>query len=254
MTRKKPVVVFKVGRTERGARASMSHTGFFGGSYGVVQGAFRQAGMIPVDSIEELWRPPRRWRCSRRRGATRVAMISNGAGTMVQGIDLLKPNGLEMPELSAESMRGLAALYPPYYIVQNPIDVTGSGTSADYEDGIEALLKDPNVDIAMPWFVFQDTPLDEDIVQQLGRLGREYDKPILVGAMGGPVYAADVAGHRGGGRAGLPVGAGLDRRRAWPGISYHETAQLKGSEKVTVPLQHRDWRQARSFLRPHLVV
>ena len=54
VTRKKPVVVLKVGRTERGARASMSHTGFFGGSYGVVQGAFRQAGMIPVDSMEEL--------------------------------------------------------------------------------------------------------------------------------------------------------------------------------------------------------
>ena len=54
VTQKKPVVVLKVGRTERGARASMSHTGFFGGSYGVVQGAFRQAGMIPVDSMEEL--------------------------------------------------------------------------------------------------------------------------------------------------------------------------------------------------------
>ena len=99
-------------------------------------------------------------------------MISNGAGSMVQGIDLLKQNGLEMPELSAATLRGLAAVYPPYYIVQNPIDVTGSGTSTDYEHGIEAMLKDPNIDIAMPWFVFQDTPLEEDIVQKLGRLTR----------------------------------------------------------------------------------
>jgi 3-hydroxypropionyl-CoA synthetase (ADP-forming) len=152
----------------------------------VVQGAFRQAGMIPVDSMEELWAASKALAMQPKARGNRVAMISNGAGSMVQGIDLLKQNGLEMPDLSAETVRSLVALYPPYYIVQNPIDVTGSGTSTDYENGIEALLKDAAIDIAMPWFVLQDTPLEEDIVQKLGRLGREYDKPILVGAMGGP--------------------------------------------------------------------
>jgi 3-hydroxypropionyl-CoA synthetase (ADP-forming) len=111
-------------------------------------------------------------------------MISNGAGTMVQGIDLLKSFGLEMPELSPASLSKLAEVYPPYYLVQNPIDVTGSATSTDYEVGIEACIQDPQVDIVMPWFVFQDTPLGEDIVQKLGRLTRTYDKPILVGAIG----------------------------------------------------------------------
>ena len=47
-------MIFKVGRTQRGARASLSHTGFFGGTYGRGQGAFRQAGLIAVDSMEEL--------------------------------------------------------------------------------------------------------------------------------------------------------------------------------------------------------
>jgi 3-hydroxypropionyl-CoA synthetase (ADP-forming) len=186
VTRKKPVVVMKVGRTERSARASMSHTGFFGGSYGVVQGAFQQAGMIPVDSMEALWATSKAIAMQPVAQGNRVAMISNGAGSMVQGIDLLGQNGLEIPELAAETVSSLVARYPPFYIVQNPIDVTGSGTSTDYETGIEALLKDPNIDIAMPWFVLQDTPLEEDIVQKLGRLTRMYDKPILVGAMGGP--------------------------------------------------------------------
>jgi 3-hydroxypropionyl-CoA synthetase (ADP-forming) len=182
----KPVVVLKVGRTERGARASMSHTGFFGGSYGVVQGCFRQTGMIPVDSMEELMAVSKALAMQPRARGNRVSMISNGAGSMVQGIDLLNSYGLEMPDLSSETVRDLTGCYPPYYIVQNPIDVTGSGTSTDYERGIEALLRDPNIDIAMPWFVFPDTPLEEDIVQKLGRLTRAYDKPILVGTMGGP--------------------------------------------------------------------
>ncbi|MCS7260705.1 MAG: acetate--CoA ligase family protein, partial [Anaerolineae bacterium] len=186
VTCKKPVVIFKVGRTERAARASISHTGFFGGSYGVALGAFRQAGVVPVDSIEELLAVTKALAMQPLAQGNRVAMISNGAGTMVQGIDLLKPSGLEIPELSPESLTRLRQAYPPYYIVQNPIDVTGSGTAADYEVGIETLLQDENVDIVMPWFVFQDTPLEEDIVQRLGRLNRRYGKPILVGTLGGP--------------------------------------------------------------------
>ncbi len=185
VTYKKPVVIFKVGRTERAARASISHTGFFGGSYGVALGAFRQAGVVPVDSIEELLAVTKALAMQPLARGNRIAMISNGAGTMVQGIDLLKPNGLEIPDLSPESLARLRQTYPPYYIVQNPIDVTGSGTAADYEVGIETLLQDANIDIVMPWFVFQDTPLEEDIVTRLGRLNRRYEKPILVGTLGG---------------------------------------------------------------------
>jgi 3-hydroxypropionyl-CoA synthetase (ADP-forming) len=185
----KPVVIFKGGRTERGARAAVSHTGFFGGLYEVVRGAFRQAGLIAVDSYEELFATAKALAMQPRAKGPRVAMISNGAGTMVQGIDLLKSYGLELANLSPTSLEKLKACYPSFYIVQNPIDVTGSATSTDYEIGIETLLQDSQVDMAMPWFVFQDTPLGEDIAQKLGRLTRTYGKPILAGAMGGPYTA-----------------------------------------------------------------
>jgi 3-hydroxypropionyl-CoA synthetase (ADP-forming) len=185
VTPTKPVVVFKVGRTERAARASISHTGFFGGSYTVAQGAFKQAGIIAVDSYEELVATTKALAMQPRAKGPRVAMISNGAGTMVQGIDLLTSYDLELPDLSEGSLRKLADVYPPFYVVQNPIDVTGSATSTDYEVGIETCMHDSHIDIVMPWFVFQDTPLGEDIVQKLGRLSKAYDKPILVGAIGG---------------------------------------------------------------------
>jgi 3-hydroxypropionyl-CoA synthetase (ADP-forming) len=186
VARVKPIVIFKVGRTERAARASISHTGFFGGSYEVVRGAFAQAGLIAVDSYEELFATAKALAMQPRARGSRVAMIGNGAGTMVQGIDLLRSYGLSLPELSLESVSSLSDIFPPYYIVQNPIDVTGSASSADYKVGIEALLRDPNVDIVMPWFVFQDTPLGEDIAEKLGGLSRAFDKPILAGAIGGP--------------------------------------------------------------------
>jgi 3-hydroxypropionyl-CoA synthetase (ADP-forming) len=73
-------------------------------------------------------------------------------------------------------------------MAQNPIDVTGSATSADYEIGIAALIADPGVDIVMPWFVFQNSPLDEKIVEAMARLN-EHGKPVVCAAMGGPYTA-----------------------------------------------------------------
>jgi 3-hydroxypropionyl-CoA synthetase (ADP-forming) len=187
VTPKKPVVIFKAGRSQRGARASMSHTGFFGGSHKVCQGAFRQAGLIDVDSMEELLAAAKALALQPEAKGPRLSMISNGAGTMVQAMDLMHDYGLTMQDLEPATIERLQAAYPGYYIVQNPVDVTGSATSEDYRLGIEALIEDPNVDIIMPWFVFQDTPLDEGIVEALARLSGT--KPILCGAMGGPYTA-----------------------------------------------------------------
>jgi 3-hydroxypropionyl-CoA synthetase (ADP-forming) len=185
VSEKKPIVIFKSGRSQRAASASLSHTGFFGGTYGVSEGAFKQADLIAVNSCEELFAVTKALALQPRARGVKLAMISNGAGTMVQAMDLLEEYGLEMVPLATESVARLKAYYPAYYLVQNPVDVTGSATSADYEVGIRALLEDPHVDIVMPWFVFQDTALDEGIVDVLGKLSQEYDKPILCGAIGG---------------------------------------------------------------------
>lgn len=184
VTRKKPVVIYKSARTARAARASLSHTGFFGGSFAVAEGAFKQAGLVSVNSYDELVACTKALAMQPKAKGRRVAMISNGAGSMVQAMDNFQGAGLALPDLSPETIERLSHVYPPFYVVQNPVDVTGSASSSDYEVGIEALLQDPNVDIVMPWFVFVNTPLGEDIVQKLGRLSRQYDKPILVGAFG----------------------------------------------------------------------
>ena len=186
--RRKPVVVWKSGRTVSGARAAFSHTGFFGGTYAVYEGAFNQAGLVTVDSYQELiavckalaWQPAA--------DGNRVAMVSNGAGPMVTGIDLCGRYGLEVAELAEETERALSEELPFFYITKNPVDVTGSATAADYRLVIDALLQDPNVDIVMPWFVFQDTPLEESIIGYLVELQSQNQrrKPILCGAIGGP--------------------------------------------------------------------
>jgi 3-hydroxypropionyl-CoA synthetase (ADP-forming) len=182
----KPVVCYKSGRTARSAAAAQSHTGAYAGSYQVYRGAFRQTGIVNVESYEELSAVTRVLGMQPPAAGPGVAMVSNGAGPMVNAIDLFEPLGLEIAKLEPGVLKTMEEHYPAFYIVKNPIDVTGSATSDDYLFAMECLLRDPNVHVIMPWFVFQDTPLDEGIVEGLDRLNRKSGKPILCGAAGGP--------------------------------------------------------------------
>jgi 3-hydroxypropionyl-CoA synthetase (ADP-forming) len=183
---KKPVIVFKNGRTSRGAKQALSHTGSLGGSYAVVKGALDQAGIISVNSYEELtgslkaliWQPVP--------NGNRVAMVSNGAGPVIAAIDHFEELGLVVAEISEDSKRAFKEHYPPTYVIGNPCDITGSASADDYRFAIQTFIDDPNVDIIMPWFVFQDDPLEATIVDVLAEFQKHKKKPILVGAMGGP--------------------------------------------------------------------
>lgn len=182
----KPIVVFKNGRSTKGAKQAASHTGSLGGSFAVISGAFEQTGIISVDSYEELtsalkaltWQPVPK--------GNKIAMVTNGAGPIIAAIDNFERLNLELAKLSDQTMKSFKEHYPATYVIGNPCDVTGSASADDYRFAIQAFLDDPNVDIVMPWFVFQDDPLEEKIVDILGDFQKQKKKPILIGAMGGP--------------------------------------------------------------------
>jgi 3-hydroxypropionyl-CoA synthetase (ADP-forming) len=113
-------------------------------------------------------------------------MITNGAGPVIAAIDNFERLGLAVAEISSNTLAKLKEHYPPTYVIGNPCDITGSATADDYRYAIQAFMDDPNVDIIMPWFVFQDDPLEETIVDILQGFQKQRKKPILVGAMGGP--------------------------------------------------------------------
>ncbi|TBR09833.1 MAG: acyl-CoA synthetase [Candidatus Nitrosotenuis sp.] len=186
--KKKPVVIWKSGRTEAGAKQAASHTGSLGGSNAIIMGAFKQAGIISVDSYQELaavtkalaWQPAAK--------GNRAAMCSNGAGPMIGGIDHFERLGLELAKVTPKTLQEMKAHFPPTYVIGkgNPADVTGGANADDYRYTIEKFMEDPNVDIVMPWFVFQDDPLEETIIQHLADFSKQKKKPLLVGGNGGP--------------------------------------------------------------------
>jgi 3-hydroxypropionyl-CoA synthetase (ADP-forming) len=113
-------------------------------------------------------------------------MVTNGAGPIIAAIDRFDDLGLKLATLSDKTMNSFRQRYPATYVLGNPLDVTGSATADDYRFAIQAFMDDASVDIIMPWFVFQDDPLEETIVDVLAGFQEMKKKPILVGAMGGP--------------------------------------------------------------------
>ncbi|MFZ0184228.1 MAG: 3-hydroxypropionate--CoA ligase [Nitrosotalea sp.] len=191
----KPVLIWKSGRSTLGAKQAASHTGSLGGSNAIIQGAFKQAGIVSVESYQELaanakalaWQPAAK--------GPRVGLVSNGAGPMIGAIDQFEKYGLELGKVTEATLKEMKAHYPPTYVIGNgnPADVTGGANADDYRYSIQKFMDDPNIDIVMPWFVFQDDPLEETIIDYLGEFSKQGKKPLLVGGNGGP-YTAKVAG------------------------------------------------------------
>lgn len=185
---KKPIVIWKSGRSAAGAKQAASHTGSLGGANNIIMGAFKQAGIISVDSYQELVAVTKALSWQPAAGGNRSGLCSNGAGPMIGAIDHFERLNLKLARVSKQSLQSMKDHFPPTYVVGagNPVDVTGGASAEDYKFVIEAFVNDKGVDIIMPWFVFQDDPLDEVIVDYLAEFSAAAKKPVLVGGNGGP--------------------------------------------------------------------
>jgi acyl-CoA synthetase (NDP forming) len=129
ITRKKPVVIMKAGRTDVGARAARSHSAALAGSDAVLDAALRQCGVIRVDEINELvevavallGQPLPRGR--------RVGVLAMGGGMAVMAADAIRHEGLELPPLSPSTIEKLNALLSRRWPRANPVDPAGDFVS-----------------------------------------------------------------------------------------------------------------------------
>lgn len=185
----KPVLIFKSGRTQAGARAAASHTGRLAGSYEIARSALAQAGALVLDSVGELYGAAKALALQPPFESGGVAMVTNGAGPCVMAADYLYESGVELARFSPETRKELRERLPGYTLVSDPVvDLTGSATTSDYMAALDALSRDPGVGLLGVFVVFQDTPLEDEFTQRLA----EFDsrgKPMLVFAAGGEYTA-----------------------------------------------------------------
>jgi acetyltransferase len=144
--RVKPVIVVKGGRVAEGARAAMSHTGALAGADIVYDAAFRRAGMLRVNEVEELFDAATTLARMPAPTGNRLAIITNGGGAGVLATDRLIEEGGRLASLSPETIEKLNGVLPPTWSHSNPIDIIGDADTRRYKASVDILLQDPNAD------------------------------------------------------------------------------------------------------------
>ena len=145
-----PIILIKVGRSDKAKQAARSHTGALAGNDSVMEGFFRQYGIIRVDTIEELSETAGIFsRCRLPRGG-RLGICTLSGGLCGLYADLCGRYGIELPGLSEKTVAALKAVLPEFAQPDNPLDVTGSGFWGGMGEILKILLEDENIDIVAP--------------------------------------------------------------------------------------------------------
>jgi acyl-CoA synthetase (NDP forming) len=145
-TKKKPIVVVKVGRTEAGAKAARSHTSAIAGTDIIYDAAFKQAGVLRVDSVEELFDVASALLRQPLPKGNRVGIITSGGGFGCVGSDACERLGLKVAPLSRETIEKLNKILPDRWPHANPVDTVATGFANVTYDCIWPLMEDPNLD------------------------------------------------------------------------------------------------------------
>ncbi len=185
VSRKKPVVVLKSGKTEKGTQAVSSHTGSLAGSGRIYSAAFKQSGIIEAKTWQELFDYARAFSTQPKPKGDRVLIVTDGGGFGVLATDEAERTNLKLPEPSEKLKEKIKHVMPSYAILHNPIDLTGDTDAERYRVTIDEALKSDEYDSVIAITLFQVPRLEERVIADLLELKKRYKKPILACAAGG---------------------------------------------------------------------
>jgi len=196
---RKPIIAVKSGRSAAGSRAASSHTGALASSDEAVTALFRQAGVIRVDTIEELFDVSGLLANQPVPEGTRVGIVTNAGGPGILAADALESYGLTIPELSAELQQAISEGLAAEASTRNPIDLIASGGPAAFEQATTHLLNSLEVDSVMVIYVPTSPEGGSDVAAALRRCQDEYegDTPLLSVFMQSESAAESLVGKNG---------------------------------------------------------
>ncbi|WP_163339799.1 GNAT family N-acetyltransferase [Desulfopila sp. IMCC35008] len=146
VSRIKPIIVLKSGRSAAGARASSSHTGAMAGEDAVYDAAFKRAGIVRVDTIEELFDCAELMAKQPLPRGSRLAILTNSGGPGVMATDTLAHFGHEPAILDTATIHDLDTFLPSFWSRSNPIDILGDATPERFGKALEICLGSKNID------------------------------------------------------------------------------------------------------------
>ncbi|MCD6225426.1 MAG: CoA-binding protein, partial [Deltaproteobacteria bacterium] len=144
-----PILVIKSGKTSAGAAAALSHTGAIAGTEAVYDAIFEEAGIIRVDTVNDLFDYAEVFIPKKIPRSNGIAIVTNAGGPGIVATDMTESAGLKLAKLGDETVNALKSHLPATANIHNPIDVIGDASMERYEMALDAVIKDENVDGAM---------------------------------------------------------------------------------------------------------
>ena len=146
VSRIKPIIALKSGRSKAGARAAASHTGALAGEDAVYDAAFKRAGILRVNEFQELFDCAEFLAKQKQPRGKRLAIVTNSGGPGVMAADALAVHGLEPAELSPETIEQLNEFLSDNWSRGNPVDIVGDSTPEQYLQAVRVCLDAPEID------------------------------------------------------------------------------------------------------------
>ena len=181
----KPIVVIKVGRTDAAAKAAASHTGALTGSDEVLDAAFKRAGVLRVETIEEFFSMAKMLAKQPLPRGPKLSIVTNAGGPGVLATDMLVECGAQLAALAPETVAELNKVLPPHWSHSNPIDILGDADAARYAAAVAVAAKDPGADgvlVILTPQAMTDPIATADLLRTYAHME---GKPLLTSWMGG---------------------------------------------------------------------
>jgi acetyl coenzyme A synthetase (ADP forming)-like protein len=224
IARSKPIVAVKSGRTSTGVRAASSHTAALGSTDAAVNALFRQAGVIRVDTLEQLFDTAQVLAHQPIPAGRRLAIVSNGGGPGILAADTCEAAGLDVPELAPETQARLREFVSPDATVRNPLDLVASAGAETFERALDIVLGGDEVDAALAIFTPPLVTKADDVARAIVRAAGRATRPVVACFLG---------------QHGVPEelrGDGPDARTV-PSFAFPESAVLALGRAA----DHGDW-------------
>lgn len=185
-SRETPIVVLKSGRSTAGAQAASSHTGALAGSDQAYETAFRQAGILRAETMEDLFNLAMAFAQQPVPRGPRVAVVTNAGGTGIITADAIEASGLTMARFTTQTLDKLRQGLPAEASVINPVDVIGDADPDRYAFALRTTLEEENVDSVVALMCPTAFTQPVKTAQEIIKLKAEFpEKPLLAVFTGG---------------------------------------------------------------------
>lgn len=250
--RNKPVIVVKSGRSAQGQRAAASHTGALAGSDAVYDAAIARAGMLRVNSLQELFLAAETLSRFRGNRSEALTVLTNGGGAGVMAADAAAQAGVALADLAPATLARLDAALPPNWSRGNPVDIIGDAPVARYVEALHTLCDDPAAQAVL--FIHAPTAIvpSADIARALAQVPRSAASRLMGCWLGGHGVAEARRIFKNAGIADYPTPEEAVRAFAMLRAYHRAQAELIEAPAGRVTLQPPDTEAVRALVRDAL--